>query len=66
METSDLIEKYLLETRNVNKVRLWDYNLNGSVIKVNYSITYHDGETSENVHSEIDLLDYITFVFKQK
>ena len=71
METFQLLEKYLLE--NINKSqydepRLSDFDLDGSIIKIKfgYVFTFYSGDkTIEYRYIEVDLLDYITWVFNQ-
>ena len=69
METFDLIEKYLFSIKpNYLNLRLYEYTLNGSTIKINYNYSYDedDRNTSYDNILEVDLLDYITFVFNSK
>ena len=67
METFTLLEKYLEQNTSKDDVRLADYSLNGSIIKLEYTykFTYLSGEidTMYDGRMEIDLLDYITFVY---
>ena len=71
MDTFQLLEKYLLE--NINKSqyvepRLFDFDLDSSTIKIKfgYVFTCSSGETTiEHGYIEVDLLDYITWVFNQ-
>lgn len=71
METRKLIEAYLLQSlEGYTDLRLDSYSLNGSVIKIYYSYTesystnggIESYESNDNV-IEVDLLDYITFVY---
>ena len=69
METFDLIEKYLFSVigeYNYLNLRLYHYDINGSVIKINYHYDFDKEDTSSNNILEVDLLDYITFVFNSK
>ena len=69
--TFDLLEAYLFTIKiGYTDLRLNDYNLNGSIIKITYSYTesystnsdIESYESSDNI-LEVDLLDYISFVF---
>ena len=67
METFYLLEKYLKQNTSRDGVRLTDYYLNGSTIKLkyNYLFTYSSGEvdTMYDGEIEVELLDYMTFVY---
>ena len=67
--TNDLIESYLLSLKlGYKNLRLYTYNINGSIIKIQYAYDYDDDDfdsTYDN-YLEVDLLDYITFVFNGK
>ena len=70
METFQLIEKYILEkySKLYDELRLVDYDLNGTIINIKYGyvFTYSSGGIDINYsYTEIDLLDYITWVFNQ-
>lgn len=70
METFQLLEKYLLErySKSYDGLRLVDYDLNGTIINIKYGyvFTYSNGDTTiDYSHTEIELLDYITWVFNQ-
>jgi len=71
METFDLIEKYAKSKLNgYDELSINDYDINGSIIKIRYSYTY-DWSTDKTDRSydnylQVDLLDYITFVFNSK
>lgn len=61
METYNLLEKYLLE--NVyypQDTTLNSYDINGSIIKLKY-YSYTNGEGT----MEVELLDYITWVYNK-
>ena len=65
--TFELIEQYLLSTVDLAKVELVNYFINGSVIKIQYS--YESLWTNERFYDnyiEVELLDYITFLFNIK
>ena len=69
--TFDLLEAYLFTIKiGYTDLRLNDYNLNGSIIKITYSYTesYSTNSDIESYESSdnilvVDLLDYISFVF---
>lgn len=67
METFDLLEKYLKQNTSRDGVRLTDYSLNGSTVKLkyNYQFTYSSGETDTMYDGEMEfeVLDYITWVY---
>ena len=67
METFDLLEKYLKQNTSRDGVRLTDYWLNGSTVKLkyNYQFTYSSGETDTmyDGEMEVEVLDYITWVY---
>lgn len=69
--TFDLLEAYLFTIKiGYTDLRLYEYNLNGSTIKITYSYTesystnsgIESYESSDNI-LEVELLDYISFVF---
>lgn len=65
--TFELIEQYLLSTVDLTKVELINYFVNGSIIKIQYS--YESLWTNERFYDnyiEVELLDYITFLFNIK
>ena len=65
--TFELIEQYLLSTVNLTKVELVNYFINGSVIKIQYS--YENSWINKRLYDnyiEVELLDYITFLFNLK
>ena len=65
--TFELIEQYLLSTVDLKKVELVNYFINGSVIKIQYS--YESPWIKERLYDdyiEVELLDYITFLFNFK
>lgn len=65
--TFELIEQYLLSTVDLTKVELINYFVNGSIIKIQYS--YESLWTNERFYDnyiEVELLDYITFLFNLK
>lgn len=65
--TFELIEQYLLSTVDLTKVELINYFVNGSIIKIQYS--YESLWTNERLYDnyiEMELLDYITFLFNLK
>ena len=65
--TFELIEQYLLSTVDLTKVELINYFINGSIIKIQYS--YESLWTNERFYDnyiEMELLDYITFLFNLK
>ena len=65
--TFELIEQYLLSTVDLTEVELLNYFINGSVIKIQYS--YESLWTKERLYDnyiEVELLDYITFLFNLK
>ena len=65
--TFELIEQYLLSTVDLTKVELINYFINGSIIKIQYS--YESLWTNERFYDnfiEVELLDYITFLFNLK
>lgn len=67
METRDLIQSYLLTIKQgYTDLRLDSYSLNGSVIKIYYSYQYDwciDRTNYYELFFEVELLDYITFVY---
>ena len=75
METFDLIKLYFNSVKS-ESMEITDYSINGSIIKITYKryvewIT-KDGKDESwwNYDSdnfiEVELLDYITFLFKNK
>lgn len=65
--TFELIEQYLLSTVDLTEVELINYFVNGSIIKIQYS--YKSLWTNERFYDnyiEVELLDYITFLFNLK
>ena len=65
--TFELIKQYLLSTVDLTKVELINYFVNGSIIKIQYS--YESPWTNERFYDnfiEVELLDYITFLFNLK
>jgi len=62
--TNELIEKYLLTLLPNQDVTVYEFDVNGSVIKIQYSkpFSFTEGRDYDN-HLDVDLLDYITFVF---
>ena len=69
METFDLIEKYLFSVKseyNYLNLRLYHYDINGSIIKISYHYDFDEIDTCYDRILEVDVLDYITFVFNSK
>ena len=69
METFDLIEKYLFSVMseyNYLNLRLYRYDINGSIIKISYRYDLNEINTYYENILEVDVLDYITFVFNSK
>ena len=69
METFDLIEKYLFSVMseyNYLNLRLYHYDINGSIIKISYHYDFDEIDTCYDNILEVDVLDYITFVFNSK
>ena len=69
METFDLIEKYLFSVMseyNYLNLRLYHYDINGSIIKISYHYDFDEIGTCYDNILEVDVLDYITFVFNSK
>ena len=65
--TFELIEEYLLSTVDLTKVELINYFVNGSIIKIQYS--YENLWINKRFYDnyiEVELLDYITFLFNLK
>ena len=65
--TFELIEQYLLSAVDLTKVELLDYSVNGSIIKIQYS--YESPWINKRFYDnyiEVELLDYITFLFNLK
>ena len=68
METFNLLEKYLKENVSRTDIELIDYLINGSIIKLKYSYLFiHSTDNSYTMHdvTEVELLDYITFIYNQ-
>ena len=67
--TFELLEKYLLSILTFKELKLDDYSINGSIIKLRYSYEYswcEDKNRSYDNYTEVELLDYITFLFNIK
>ena len=67
--THELIEKCLfsiLGDYNYLNLRLYEYTLNGSIIKINYTYDFDDIDSSYGNILEVELLDYISFLFSLK
>ena len=67
--TFELIEQYLLSILTFKELKLDDYSINGSIIKLRYSYEYswcEDKNRSYDNYIEVELLDYITFLFNFK
>ena len=73
METFDLIKLYFNYVKS-ESMEITDYSINGSIIKIQYKryvewIT-KDGRDESwwdyDNYIEVELLDYITFLFKNK
>ena len=65
--TFELIEQYLLSTVDLTKVELINYFVNGSIIKIQYSYeSLWINERFYDNYIEVELLDYITFLFNLK
>lgn len=68
--TNELIEKYL-KSLNLGylELQLESYSMNGSIIKIYYSYLYEWSQGSRSYDSdnfiEVELLDYITFIFNK-
>ena len=65
--TFELIEQYLLSVVDLPGVELLDYSVNGSIIKIQYS--YESPYINTRLYDnfiEVELLDYITFLFNLK
>ena len=65
--TFELIEQYLLSVVDLPGVELLDYSVNGSIIKIQYS--YESPYINTRLYNnfiEVELLDYITFLFNLK
>ena len=74
METFDLIKLYFNSVKSEG-MEITDYSINGSIIKITYKryvkwITDGKDESWWNYDSdnfiEVELLDYITFLFNNK
>ena len=66
METFDLLQKYLRENTSYTDVTLTDYYMNGSLIKLNYFYKSNYDWNKEYISydkMEVDVLDYITWVY---
>jgi len=71
METFDLISKYAFtKLEGYKDLKITDYTVNGSIIKIEYNYLYDwaidSSDRSCNNILEVDLLDYITFVYNLK
>ena len=65
--TFELLEKYLLSILTFKELKLDDYSINDSIIKLRYSYEYSWCEDrSYDNYTEVELLDYITFLFNIK
>ena len=69
MDTNNLIRKYVEEhVSSPVDVQLYDYEINGSIIKVQYShnpnYEWNKDYTSYST-MEIQLLEYITWIYNQ-
>lgn len=71
MVTFELIELYFNSVKGDEKYKVEDYSINGSIITIHYK-TYVEYITKEGKdeswwdydnYTEVELLDYITFVF---
>ena len=65
--TFELIEQYLLSAVDLTEVELLNYFINGRVIKIQYS--YENLWIKKRFYDnyiEVELLDYITFLFNLK
>ena len=51
---------------NYLNLRLYRYDINGSIIKINYRYDFDEIDTCYDNILEVDVLDYITFVFNSK
>ncbi len=69
MTTFDLLLAYLQTHRNESDIVLNNYELNGSIIKLTYSYNPNFSWDKEFIDygniMEIDLLDYIAWVFNR-
>ena len=68
MTTFDLIEEYfksVLGYHNYLNLRLKEYSLNGSIIKLIYNYDFDEVDTCYGNVLEVELLDYITFVYSR-
>ena len=67
METFGLLEKYLSDYTSHKDVTLNEFEINGSIIKLRYSYNPEYDWDKEYISYdnkiEIDLLDYITYVY---
>ena len=69
METFDLIKKCLFSVigkYNYLNLRLYRYGINESIIRISYCYDFDEIDTCYNSILEVDVLDYITFVFNSK
>lgn len=73
MKTFELIKAYAQSKLiGYKALSVGEYSINGSVIKITYSyeFVYSSGSTDRIYNSdnyiEVDLLDYITWVFSQR
>ena len=67
--TFELIKQYLLSILTFKELKLDDYSINGSIIKLRYSYEYswcEDNSRSYDNYIEVELLDYITYLFNLK
>lgn len=51
---------------NYLNLRLYHYDINGSIIKISYHYDFDEINTCYDRILEVDVLDYITFVFNSK
>lgn len=70
METFDLLTKYLEQKTSYKDITLNNYELNGSIVKITYSYNpdyeWDRSYISYENEMEVDLLDYISFIFSTK
>lgn len=73
--TTDLLEAYLKDNyQSLQTVEVQGYSLNGSIIKINYRLKRSDPSALDikynNLYSydsiDVEVLEYITFVFNLK
>jgi hypothetical protein len=68
--TYELLEAYLNSDGEQKDLNIQDYNLNGTLLTIEYSVKRDDiteldikyGTTHYNKEAEVHILDYITFV----